>query len=214
MENSQLESISSVAAFSPDYIDKVFFIWYSAEQPIVTNKEFIASLPPDELGRKPSPGTMRLWKQNHLWQQRADRMDEEARKIAEIQAITVKADMLKRHASYGETLQQKGMKYFESYDVNSAQTALAMVKTGVEMERTSSGLPDTLIQVADMSPEKLIDSILKLFAKAGISQADMGDIIDGDITEILGLPEAIPDNQEMEILDDEFESAGTDAFEE
>lgn len=130
-----------------------------------------------------SIAVIQRWSTLHNWVERAaaydDHVDAEARKLIERDAIRRKADMLKRHADIGRGLQSFGLQYLkDKKKPDKAVDAINSIKSGVEMERKSEGLPEYLIEVMNADDDELARQYNALLAQIG--GGGSGDEAPGD----------------------------------
>lgn len=126
---------------------------------------------------------MGRWSGQYDWVNRAgaydDYIEAQARKKLERDAIRRKADMLKRHAEIGRFMQSKGVEYLkQGNSLDKASDAIGAIKSGVEMERKSEGLPEYLIEVMSASDDDLQRRYNELLAQIG--GVGSGDDAPGD----------------------------------
>lgn len=155
----------SVQSYSEEYKWKVRQQWYQQNRP--TPVKLLNNIEPDELGRKPNPVVISMWRKNDLWDIWADELDSQVMQIAEDSLIVQKAEMLKRHAKVGWLMIDKGMEFLASGTFDSSSSAVAAIKAGVEIERTSRGVGDMIIRMAQMDNSTLAQEIVKLVNRAG-----------------------------------------------
>lgn len=157
-------------AYSMDYVEKCFLLWYKLGRPTAT--ELIKHISADAVsGEIVHYQMLTKWPLKFAWNERADVLDAEVTRQIEIQAINEKVEMLRRQADLGKMLQDKGQEYFETHTIDSDRTALGAIKTGVEIERNARGIPDALLKIAELKDEELGDIVGKLLAKINPDEA-------------------------------------------
>lgn len=117
------------------------------------------------------PGYFKQWSSDYNWVERSRAYDEfvdaQARKKLESDAIKQRAEMLKRHALTGKVLQQKGVQYLEKSGIDKSSDAVNAIKTGITIERQSSGLPEYLMEVVNVDDAELTRKYAALLAEIG-----------------------------------------------
>jgi hypothetical protein len=162
--------LSRSNAYSMDYVEKCFLLWYKLGRPTAT--ELIKHISPDEAsGDIVHYQMLSKWSSKFAWNERADVLDAEVSRQIEIQAINEKVEMLRRQADLGKMLQDAGQEYFETHAIESDRTALGAIKTGVEIERNARGIPDALLKIAELKDEELGEIVGKLLAKINPDEA-------------------------------------------
>ena len=164
--------------YTPEYKEKCFITWYSAGRPPYPSR--IQELVPiDEYGRKPSTLAIKAWMRSDTWEIRADELDSKAMVLVENELITQKAEMLRRQAETGFTLQHLGMQYLISGSFDSSSAAVQAVIRGAELERSSRGIGEVWTKMAKMTDAELEQEIIKQLTRA----TDAGQIIEGEEVE-------------------------------
>lgn len=126
---------------------------------------------------------IKRWSYTHDWVQRVtaydDYIDAQARVKLERDAIRRKADMLKRHTDTGRALQSWGLTYVkDNRKPDKSSDAITAIKTGVEMERKSEGLPEWIFEVVNADDNELTRQYNELLATLGSVRS--GDETEGD----------------------------------
>ncbi len=164
-------------AYSEEYKWKIRQQWYQEGRP--TPVKLLNSIAPDEHGRKPNPVVISMWRKNELWDIWADELDSRVMAVAEDSLIVQKAEMLKRHAQVGWLMIDKGIEFLASGIFDSSSSAVAAIKAGVEIERTSRGIGDMLVRMSQMGDDALKQEIMKYINRA----SENNQIVDADIVE-------------------------------
>jgi hypothetical protein len=159
--------------YSDEYKQIAFQIWYSNNRPVPS--KLLELLPEDEMHRRPDVGWVGKW--IALWGEDADRLDIEVKRVTDIDLVGQRADMLKKQANSGRTLQDMGMSYLLEHGFDKAADALRAVVEGVRVERESRGLGEALDRIFKMDDEALRKELVHLL------QRDSGAVVDGDILE-------------------------------
>lgn len=100
-------------------------------------------------------GTLRTWGEWFTWHARADGRDQAAREKADREAITRRAEMLKRHRQAGELLTRRGIEHLTKQPIEATKDAISAIKTGVDLERQAEGLPAYLVEILNAPPDTL-----------------------------------------------------------
>ena len=74
-------------------------------------------------------------------------MKKAAQRIADTAAAQETAKFLKAQQQAGQLLRLKGIKHLSEHDIDDGRTAIAAIKTGVELERQAMGLPDWIAKI-------------------------------------------------------------------
>lgn len=151
----------------------------------VVYRDLGSSRSTDQVSQKTSKGIalIQRWSASYNWVERAaaydDHIEAEARKLIERDAIRRKADMLKRHADIGRFMQSKGVEYLKKDKaLDKSSDAITAIKSGVEMERKSEGLPEYLLEIVNADDDELARRYNALLAE--ISGGGSGDETPGD----------------------------------
>lgn len=130
----------------------------------------------DDVAAKLNKSTtiMGRWSSQYDWVNRAaaydDYIEAKARIKLDREAIKRKADMLRRHADIGRSLQGFGLQHVQANKkagpIKSAD-AITAIKTGVELERKSEGLPEYLMQIMETPDDELTRQYNELLASIG-----------------------------------------------
>lgn len=155
-------------AYSEGYIEKCFVAWYSAGCP--ARDRYALIFQPDELGRTPEIHAIQRWIERYHWRDRADALNLEVAKQIEKRAVEIRVEMLNRQAEIGKKLQEKGMKFLDTTEFSKAGEALKAVIAGADLERSSRGLPDSILNVAKMKDEELSSVLKRLINKASTGE--------------------------------------------
>lgn len=162
--------------YSDEYKEKCKTAWYANGRPAQYEK-IHAIIPADDQGRKPLIRTLRQWRKDMMWDFWADELDSRALAVVEDTLITQKAEMLKRHAEMAHSLQLKGMEYLEETGFDTSSSAVSAIIKGAELERTSRGIGEMLVKMAQMTDSELKDEIMNQINRA----SEAGQIIDSDL---------------------------------
>ena len=71
----------------------------------------------------------------------------------------------------------KGMEFLASGTFDSSASAVAAIKAGVEIERTSRGICDMLVRMSQMGDDSLKQEIMKYINRA----SENNQIVDADV---------------------------------
>lgn len=114
---------------------------------------------------------IRRWSYTYNWVARAaaydEYIDQQARKVAEREAIKRKADMLQRHAIAGRLLQRKGAEYINQHGMEKSSDAINAIQKGVAMERAAEGLPEYLMEIVNADDDEIARQYLAVLAEIG-----------------------------------------------
>lgn len=161
------------AAYTEHYKTLCKHAWYAHGRPDRIG-EILSLLPEDELGRKPNIPAINKWRNEQIWDAWADEMDAKAELIAEDELVNQRLVMLKRQASIGAELQTKAIDHLREHGFDTSASAVSAIKLGIATERTSKGISDRLVKLAELSDEQLTIEAQKLLDKA----LESGEIID------------------------------------
>lgn len=176
--------LARMTAYSDAYIEKCFVAWYTAGCP--DGGRTMKIIPQDEMGRTPHPEVVKGWIKRYDWHSRADILNEQVAREIEKKAVEIRVEMLNRQAELGKQLQEKGMEYLEAHEFEKAGEALKAVISGAELERSSRGLPEAIMKVAEMRDEdlaKTLDSLLGKASQAGDLEKALGYDVEAEFSE-------------------------------
>jgi len=167
-----------VTPYSEAFKEQCFIAWYSAGCP--TKERFGTIMPADEIGRHPSNEVIYTFMKTRSWRERADVLNEEVSRQIEKKAVEVRVEMLNRQAEIGKTLQEMGMEFLEENGFKKAGEALKALISGAELERSSRGLPQAIMKIAELENSELSSILSNLMNKAG-SGGELEDSLKFDI---------------------------------
>lgn len=144
---------------------EAFEVWYALDRDFNQTLQKLA----ENEEKAPSLRTLYLWAEQLGWIAKADGRDKVAEERAAKEAIKRKAAMLKRHSEMGRVLQNAGLRYFDSHNkqVETGQQAISAISKGVEIERTSEGLPAWIVDLLAASDDDLIQQYRNLLEEIG-----------------------------------------------
>lgn len=155
---------SSNRAYTDEYIERCFEVWYSMNQPI--NLAILQErLPETTDGKKPSVSHLRHMRDGNGWIERADALNAKAIEKVEHQLIDQKADMLKRQAQSAFEIAQVAKDYLLERGFDTAASAVAGIKWAQEEERTVRGVSEMMIKISKMTPDELMQEAAKLLKR-------------------------------------------------
>ena len=165
-------------AYSDHYKEECFKAWYAGGRP---NKiPQIAELLPEHDKKKPNPQTLTKWRDELYWDVRADELDARANAIVDDDLVNQRVLMLREQASKGKLLQVLGMEYIMEHDFDTSASAVTAVIKGANLEKTSRGISERLMKLADITDDKLTAEVQKL-----VDQIDKsGEVIDMEEKEV------------------------------
>jgi len=81
---------------------------------------------------------------SYAWHERADRLDNEARKALEKKQIVAKSRLLEEQAKAGELLRLQGLKMIddENFNFRDERNAITAIEKGIAIERKALGITD------------------------------------------------------------------------
>jgi len=104
--------------------------------------------------------TLYNWADRYGWYDRADTRDRAAAKIADTEAAKETAKFLKAQQQAGQLLRLKGVQYLAQENaITDGRTAIAAVKTGIDIERQSLGLPEWIAKILNADASTLQSEI-------------------------------------------------------
>ena len=116
---------------------EAFESWYSNRRDFVTTSQKLS------LNKR----SLYRFSDAYGWYDRADARDQAAQRIADTAAAQETAKFLKAQQQAGQLLRLKGIKHLSEHDIDDGRTAIAAIKTGVELERQAMGLPDWIAKI-------------------------------------------------------------------
>src|ERR1035437_7827550 len=123
------------AEFASTYREKTFFMWYKNGR--IPFSRLLDIMPPDELGRIPTPNLCKKWRELYNWNLRADVMDAEVAQRIEKIAVEQKVEMLNRHAEAGKLMVDKAVEFLKTHDISKMDIAGKRLVRGGEIEKAS-----------------------------------------------------------------------------
>ena len=99
------------------------------------------------------------WADVYKWYDRAAVRDQAAQRIADTAAAHETAKFLKAQQQAGLLMRLKGIKHLSEHDIDDGRTAIAAIKTGVELERQAMGLPDWIAKILTDDADTLTNGI-------------------------------------------------------
>jgi hypothetical protein len=148
--------------FSDDYVEKMFYFWYKNRH--LGEKWFNAKIFPDENNQKCTWNAVRLWISQYGWEDRANALDVETVQRMDSTVIDERIKMFQEHAQIGAEIKDFGLAYLRENGVSGDMAALRAVADGVQLERSSRGLADSLTRLAQMDDTALLKEINKMLA--------------------------------------------------
>jgi hypothetical protein len=168
--------------YTDAFIEQCFLAWYKNDKP--KGMRLREVLPADEMGRTPEVVLVNKWKRDRQWDERADEMDLQVQRQLEITAVQERVEMFKRHAVAAREIQDKGLKYLQEHDFDSAASAIRGIVEGVRIERDSVGIPDALLKMAAMNNEQLEKTVNALLSRVSVSETDdKEEVLEGEFQE-------------------------------
>ena len=174
--------------YTDSYKEACFQAWYAAGKPTLV-KDLLEALPEDEHGRKPHQDVVRRWRNADNWDIRADGLDARVNRQIEDTLVSQKVEMLKKQAQRARQLQEDGMEYLAENGFDSSSSALTAIFKGADLERSSLGLSDAILKLAQMNNDELMAETQKMLQRFADS---------GESPDILDAAE-VPDEYEKEI---------------
>lgn len=172
-----------------DYMETAFGIWITSNKP---SMEALVTLIPEhpELNRKPSAGTLKYWKTNGRWQERADDIDAKIQENTDRHLVQVRMEMMERHARMSAEIADRAFEHLMGEDgFDSSASAVNALFKALETEKASRGLAGALTKVFALSDDDLKKEMDKLLSKV----TDVGgdeDILEGEEVPEYGYAEA------------------------
>lgn len=155
---------NSNKAFTDEYIEQCFNIWYSLNQP--SSLEILQeNIPESPEGKKPGIALLRQYKNTYGWAERADALNAKAIEKVEHQLIDMKSDMLKRQAESAYKIAKLAENYLLENGFDTAASAVNAIKWAQEEERTVRGVSEMMIKISKMTPDELMAEAAKLLKR-------------------------------------------------
>ena len=125
---------------------------------------------------KPRTGTSSSWIDNHEkwdWKKRAEAWDMEERQLRIIAEEEKRAEMLQEHITLARALWQRGaatlQQMREEDTILTHEQARQYIKDGINLERQARGMPEYLLEIAQLSDEELLERYAELLAQTSSS---------------------------------------------
>ncbi len=137
---------------------------------------------------KPTTGVSSAWTDKFKewnWKDRAEAWDMEQHRLRMQAEEEERAEMLKEHITLARALWQRGAatlkRMQEKKETLTHEQARQYIKDGISLERQARGLPEYLLEVAQLTDEELQEQYAELLAK--VSGPGSGDALEGLTTE-------------------------------
>lgn len=138
-----------------------------------------------------SSRTLERWMAKYNWRERADALDEEARRKADREAVRRKAEMIQRHLIQARNLTVMGSNWLAAHPqgVTNIRDAMSAIKIGQDMERRAEGVdepqqPGTSVNVSVNYglPQSFVDAVKRIYEerKGDDSHSNAGAGISGN----------------------------------
>lgn len=165
--------------YTEEYKEICFQSWYRAGRPSGYN-QIREAIPKDKYGRKPVKSMIDAWRQNLMWDFRADDLDAKALAIVDNDLVMQKVEMLRRQATNAKKWQDKSLEFLEKEGFDSSASAVNAYFRGSEEERLTRGIGDMIVKMSKMSDADLKDEIIKRLQRA----AENNQIIDTEAVDV------------------------------
>lgn len=165
--------------YSDAYKEAVFYFWYQNRE--LSAASFNVRIPKDENGQVVSLKGAEQWATGFGWYERAAALDLEASQKMDIQVIDERIKMFREHAQIGKEIKDFGLTYLRENGIKGDMAALRAIADGIQIERSSRGLADSLARLAELDDTKLLKEINKLLeVQQNVIDAEVEDITDTD----------------------------------
>jgi len=144
------------------YHRDIFELWYASRRNIATTCENLTQ----------NRATIYRWAELFGWQERADRRDMEAARLAEADAIERRRLMIESQRQSGQLLRSLGTKYLISKRnnggnaVDNVRDAVTAIEKGFALERQAEGMPDWVGKIISASDTELADEYTDFLRRA------------------------------------------------
>lgn len=136
------------------------------------------------------PGIIRQWAEKYGWQERADERDRIVEERRERRAVEAMARMYEKHVEAGRLLRERGISALKRIRLDNVlpRDTVAMIKTGVDIERQAAGLPQELlaIQAGDERAIEAAYMALEARRRAALEEAEGEEVEEGEVLMIEG----------------------------
>jgi len=122
-------------------------------------------------------GQIEYWSYKYHWVERVQAWDDYQDRLKREAHLKAVEEMADRHVRLALALQAKAaerLKQLPAEKIGPAQL-VRMIRAGVEIERKARGLPDWLIEIADLSDEELVARYKELLERIGGAAADSAE---------------------------------------
>lgn len=174
-----MTKIPRITPYSETYKTACFQAWYAANRPTYS-EALLEIIPEDEYGRKPVVEVIRRWRNNDLWDVKADDLDAKAFAIAEDDLVNSKVLMLKEQAAKSRMVQRQAQEYLDENGFDSSSSAVQGLFRAMEMEQKTRGLSAKLLELGGLDDDGLMSRTQKLLQRFIDSGEDVKTIIDVD----------------------------------
>jgi hypothetical protein len=172
-EKSELLRVTGSRYFNSEYRGQIFLLWFQAGKPDATSLARIIE-PVSGTTVKPSSKDLKKWIDEEF-RDKADSLDRQMTKALTEQVVVSRVEMLKRHADIGKSMQNMAMAYFDTHENDlNANAAIKMLVEGIRVERESSGIPEAIAKMTNMSDEQLLKELEDIITKDAPVKLDSG----------------------------------------
>lgn len=161
--------------YSDEYREQIFYFWYKNRH--LGPDWFNAKVPPDENNQKVTLFTVKQWVYEYGWDERAQALDLETISRMDNMIIDERIQMFREHAEIGKEIKDLGINFLREHGIEKDMSALRAIADGIQIERSSRGLADSLARLAQMDDTTLLKEINKLLK-------DKGNAIDADYEDV------------------------------
>lgn len=173
------KKINRKYVFSDAYREEIFHFWYSNRH--LGDRWFNTKVPPDENNQKVTLHTVNQWANLYHWAERAEDIDLQIATRMDREVIDERIEMFREHAKIGREIKDFGLDYLRENGIKTDMAALRAIADGIQIERSSRGLADSLVRLAQMDDTTLVKEINKLLtAKQNAIDAEVEDITPPD----------------------------------
>lgn len=166
----------SIDSYSPHYREECFFKWYSEGRTAIKN--LVSHLEPDERGHVPGYSTLRSWRTEYDWEERADELDKKASLDIQKKLIDDRRRMLEEHIDVGKSMREKALNYLETHEIETGHQAIRLLELAIRVEKESVGLPDVLEELGKLEDTELTERIAKILEGSEVSIDELKELPD------------------------------------
>ena len=172
------KSLTKALAFSTEFHQKAFAIWYKCNRP--TYKQLRQIMLDSGEERVPPYHTFAMWHGIDSWDEHADALDAQAEQAGDKEIIQQRAEIIREGANVGKELVDMGMEFLRKEGIENSADAIRAIGKGMELEEKLLGWAAVFKRVSEADDAELSRMIKKYMT---------GEIIEATATDATEQPD-------------------------